>query len=83
MNCSLWKQCRKHPVFGVQRLTAARADCPHFVVGGMVNERHSPSIGSPHDDGRPSCAIVTGGWCVCVAYEPAEDGSVSSEAGGV
>jgi hypothetical protein len=76
MSCSLWRQCRKHPAFGVAGLTEARADCPRFVVGGMVNKRYSPSIGSPHDDGRPSCATVTGGWCVCAAYEP-ED-SVSS-----
>jgi hypothetical protein len=78
MNCSLWKQCRKHPAFGMDWLIDVRANCPHFVVGGVLDARngrswiHSVSITSPCH------AIVQGGSCVCTAYEPAEDGSVSS-----
>jgi hypothetical protein len=71
MDCGLSKQCRKHPAFEVSWLTAARADCPHFVAGGSLDEGHKPQIGSPHNDAPPRRAFVTGGWCICAAYDPA------------
>jgi hypothetical protein len=72
MSCGLWTDCRKHPAFGVDGLTSARADCPHFAVGGVLDphKTHGISWATALAQIR---AVVQGGLCVCLAYEPAEE----------
>jgi hypothetical protein len=74
MSCDLWHHCCKHPAFGVAGLTSARADCPHFVAGGVLDPHKTRQISWATTLAQIG-AVVQGGLCVCAAYEPAEESS--------
>jgi hypothetical protein len=80
MLCVMWKHCKKHPAYGIEGLTAAHANCPHFVVGGVLQEGRKHSIPDPSFR-APSHAVVQGGTCICAAYERVDSGGDTQDHG--
>jgi hypothetical protein len=74
ISCCLWHHCRKHPAFGVLGTTIPPAECPHFIAGASLDQEQDPWISWPNTIiCPPRYAVVQGGSCVCLAYEPAEE----------